>query len=155
MTSFVPPAIVALHDAWRRALPVPPATDGVEVDLGIDRNRPWAPRKLTVACSFDEDIEAFTVDRTERGARPSVTEQIAVACSAYIGEAGAPDYAAWRAIGGDILAVVDGAMLNDATFTDAVARARRTFTRWIDWSDAEAGSAAVYLDFIVEMTVFS
>jgi hypothetical protein len=155
VSSFVPPAVVALHDAWRRALPDPTAANGVEVYLGIDTNRPWAPRRLTVACSFDEDIEAFSVTRTETGARPNITEQIDVACSAYIGAAGPPDYEAWRTVGGDMLAAIDNAMLTDATFLALVARSRRTFTRWIDWSDSETGAAAVYLDLIVSITVFS
>ena len=150
----VPPAVVALHEAWRTALPQPDADDGVQVYLGREDNRPWSPRVLTVAVSFDEDIEAFSVERTEQGARPNVTEEITVACSAYVGGEDV-DVPAWREQMGRILDVVDEVLRADPGLRNKVARARRGYTRWLDWIDEGEQAVGVILDFVVIVTVLS
>lgn len=147
----VAPAVIELEAALTRALPAPPAEDAVRVFVGVDINREWVPRALVVAASFDEDISAISVDRRPSGARPHFIETVSVACSLYVGDAGKPKFETWRTTAGEILGVLDTALRKDAALKAVVPRARRGFTRWIDWLDEDGGRIGVICDFVVEL----
>jgi hypothetical protein len=66
-------AVDALRDKIRALLPEPPAADGVLVYDGPDPSRALAGRAVTVAEPFEDDQDAISEERVERGARPSVT----------------------------------------------------------------------------------
>lgn len=151
MTSVVPtPGIVQdLHDAVRAALPDQdtPGT-GVRVILGPLTSPRFTDRIVTIAATWDEDLDPVSAERTPIGAaRRRFTETTTIACSAMTGGTGR-DFDAWRAGTGELLAGVDAAL---AAMASATRMPRRGYTRWIDWNDDNGANKAVIADFVIEI----
>lgn len=145
-------AVDALRDKIRALLPVPPATDGVLVFDGPDPSRAFAPRAVTVAEAFEDDQEAVLVERTESGARPSVTETLTVACSVYAG-GGTVEPEAHREAAGQILTAIDSGLRADRTLGGVVALARLGPASWVQGRD-EKGAGAM-IGFTVQLISLS
>lgn len=152
VTAVVPPAVTALYGAVRSAFPDEEVPDiGVRITVGPDTNKRFAPRSITVAATWDQDLDPVSTERVERGARPRIVETSTVACSILRGGSGR-DFTTWRDEAGDMLATYDVALRHLA---DAVTRARRGYTRWIDWHEGNGQNGAVVVDFVVELTTIT
>jgi hypothetical protein len=142
----------ALRDKIVALLPQPPAADAVMVYDGPDPSRAFAPRAVTVAAAFEDDQDAVAVERIESGARPTVREVMAVACSVYAG-GGDVDVEAHRATAGQILTAIDHGLRADRMLGGAVSMARLVSAAWLQGRDSKG--AGVAIGFIVQLVVLS
>lgn len=149
------PAVDALRDAIRAALPLPSIANGVAVFDGPAPERAYAARAVTVAAAFQDDQDAVLVERVERGARPNVTETLTVACSVYAGGGNADEAAlvAYRQEAASIMTAIDTALRGDRTLGGVVDMARVGTAQWLQGRDT-AGTG-VSIGFTVEMAKFS
>lgn len=145
------PIVTVLYEAVRARLPLEGAVGGVRVVAGPDTSQRFAPRVVTLAATWDEDLEPVSTERVERGARPRVTETTTIACSAMAGGTGR-DFASWREAVGELLTGIDQA-LRDIAADDR--QTRRGYTRWIDWKEDDGANGAVVADFVVQVVTVS
>lgn len=147
----VPPIVAALFDAVRAVMPPETQEAGVRVVVGPDTGKKFAARAVTLAATWDEQLDPVSVERTERGRRPRVTETTTIACSAMAGGSGRT-FTEWRAAAGEVLALVDTALRALAADNTRTARG---YTRWIDWADEDGANGAVIVDFVIDITTVS
>lgn len=145
-------AVDALRDTWRNALIVagllhdPQLRGDVQVFDGPDANRQLAGRSVTVAAAFEDDQDAVTVAYEERGARPTVTEVVDVACSIYVGSGdGIQQIQDHRTDAGAILLVLTSALSADRTLGGLVHSVRIASTSWMQGRDEQGTGVAVGL----------
>lgn len=136
-------AVDALAATWRSALTIAGLTD-VRVFDGPDANRQMAGKAVTVAAAFEDDQDSVSVTREERGARPTVTEVVDVACSVYVGS-GEVDVDAHRANAGVILSVLEASLAANRTLGGVVNLARVASTQWMQGRDQKGAGVAVGL----------
>lgn len=142
----------ALRDLIRAALPLPDAPSGVAVFSGPAPERAFTPRAVTVGAAFQDDQDAVSVERVERGARPTVTETITVAGSVYVGGGDVlPDD--YRATAGSILAAIEDALRADRTLGGLVSMARLASAQWQQGRDMKGMGVAI--GYTVEMVSLS
>jgi hypothetical protein len=144
-------AVDALRDKIRALLPEPPAADGVLVYDGPDPSRALAGRAVTVAEPFEDDQDAISEERVERGARPSVTTTWTVAGSVYVG-GGLTDADTYRDQAASILTAIDNGLRADRTLGGAVSAARLASSSWTQGRDTKG--AGVAIGFTVELIRF-
>lgn len=135
-------AVDALRDKIRALLPTPPAADAVLVFDGPDPARALAPRAVTVGEPFQEDQEAVTEERVERGARPSVTTTWTVAGSVYVG-GGQVSMETHRDAASAILTAIDNGLRADRTLGGAVSLARLGSASWLQGRDDKGAGVAI------------
>lgn len=148
-TVAVPGVVSDLYDAVRAALPAEdtPGT-GVRVVMGPDTAQRFADRVVTLAATWDEDLDPVSVERAPTGAaRRRFIETTSIACSAMTGGSGR-DFDAWREGTGELLAGIDAAL---AAMETESRMPRRGYTRWIDWNDENGANKAVIADFVIEI----
>lgn len=149
-------AVVALRDAIRGMLPLPDAADGVQVYDGPAPEKAYAPRWVSVAAAFETNEggvqDAVSIERTESGARPTVTERFTVACSAYAGGGGL-SLEDNRAAAGRLVAAIDTGLRADRTLGGVVSLARLGTASWGQLRDGK-GSAAI-ANFTVDLISLS
>lgn len=148
-------AVDALRDKVRSLLPAIGAVDEVQVYDGPAPEKAYAPRWAAVAAAFETNEggvqDAVTVERTEAGARPSVTERFTVACSAYAGGGGL-SLEDNRAAAGRLLTAIDTGLRADRTLGGVVNMARVGTASW--GQIRENGTAAI-INFTVDLMVLS
>lgn len=132
----------ALRDLIRAALPLPGAADGVHVYDGPAPERAFQPRAVTVAAAFQDDQDAVAVERTESGARPTVTETLTIAGSVYAG-GGDVDMERFRAEAGAILSAIETALRADRTLGGLVSLARLASAQWLQGRDTKGTGVAI------------
>lgn len=146
----------ALRDKIRALLPVLTATAGAQVYDGPAPEKAYAARWVSVASAFETNEggvqDAVSVERSESGARPTVTETFTVACSAYSGGGGLV-FEAHRETVGQLLTAIDNGLRADRSLSGAVSLARIGSASWGQLRDT-AGSAAI-ANFTVNLTVLS
>lgn len=146
----------ALRDKVRALLPAETAPDGVQVYDGPAPEKAYAPRWVAVAAAFETNDggmqDAVTVERTESGARPVVTERFTVACSAYAGGGGVT-LETNREAAGRLLTAIDDGLRADRSLGGVVSLARLGSASWGQLRDA-TGSAAI-INFTVDLMVLS
>lgn len=135
-------AVDALRDKIRALLPEPPAADAVLVFDGPDPARALAQRAVTVGEPFQEDQEAVTEERVERGARPSVTTTWTVAGSVYVG-GGQVSMEVHRDAASSILTAIDAGLRADRTLGGAVSLARLGSASWLQGRDDKGAGVAI------------
>lgn len=149
-------AVDALRDKIRGLLPPVTAPDGVEVFDGPAPEKAYQPRWVSVAAAFEDEQggiqEAVSVERIESGARPSVTERLTVACSAYAG-GGDTVLEANREAAGRLLTAVDDGLRADRTLGGAVSLARLASAQWLQGRDTKGTGVAI--GYTVELVSLS
>ena len=140
-------AVDALRDHIRAWLPA-----DVLVYDGPDPSRAYAPQAVTVAAAFEDDQDAVSEERVERGARPSVTTTLTVACSVYAG-GGDVDINIHRDAAGRILTAINDGLLADRTLGGAVHLARMGSASWLQGRD-EKGAGAM-IGFTIQLVSMS
>lgn len=143
-------AVGALRDRLRATLPPTSALNGVEVYDGPAPERAYAPRAVTVAAAFQDDQDAVTVERSESGARPTITERMTVAGSAYAGGGDVDADAARRAVS-VMLTAIEDALRADRTLGGVVNMARLASAQWLQGRDTKG--LGVMAGFTIELVV--
>lgn len=133
----------ALRDKVRSLLPEPPAADAVLVFDGPDPARALALRAVTVGEPFQEDQEAVAEERTERGARPSVTTRWTVAGSVFVGDGTVSSMETHRDAASAILTAIDNGLRADRTLGGAVSLARLASAQWLQGRDGKGSGVAI------------
>lgn len=136
----VAPALVALESRWRTA--VAGFSPPVEVFSGPDATREYAARSVTLAAAFNDDQDAVSYSREERGAGSRVTEMADVACSVYVGT-GDLDMAVLRTETGAILNALEASLMADRTLGGTCALARIASTQWMQGVNEQGAGVAV------------
>lgn len=134
------PVVAAILSAVEAAM-VGGLADVVVLD-GVDPLQSYAARSVTVAGTWDPDLESFSVDETvsteivERGAARRVVETTSVECIAYSGS-GSRDFAEHRASVAAVMAAV-GAALRAVSVIDGVSAGLRVSSQqWVQGADGQ------------------
>lgn len=137
----IPAALVALQTRIQLALTTAGLTD-VQVFNGPDANRGMAMKAVTIASAFEDDQDAVSYTREERGAGMRVLEDVTVACSVYAGS-GDLDMDAHRTVAGQILTAIESAIASDRQLGGAVALARISTAQWMQGVDENGAGVAI------------
>ena len=115
---------------------------GVVVLDGVDPQQSYAARSVTVAGTWDPDLESFVADETvsteteERGAGRRVVETTTVECIAYSGS-GSRDFAEHRANVAAVMAAVGAGLRSVISVDGASARLRVSSQQWVQGADGQ------------------
>jgi hypothetical protein len=134
------PVVAAINTAVTAAM-VGDLADVVVLD-GVDPQQSYAPWSVTIAGTWDPDLESFSVDETvttsteERGAGRRVVETTTVECIAYSGS-GSRDFNTHRTNVSAVMAAVGVALQSVIAVDGASARLRVSSQQWLQGVDGQ------------------